>query len=72
MKNLLPYLPHRSDQRPPPTPHGSAENKTGESLVVKGLKGFEEIEFEIDAKNPQANVKARQMADSGYAKSRGQ
>lgn len=50
----------------------SAENKTGESLVVKGLKGFEVIEFEIDAKNPQANLKAREMADSGYAKSRGQ
>jgi hypothetical protein len=45
----------------------SAENKTGESLVVKSLKGFEEIEFEIDAKNPQANVKAREMADSAYA-----
>jgi hypothetical protein len=50
----------------------SAENKTGESLVVKGLKGFEYIEFEIDAKNPQANLKAREMADSAYAKSRGQ
>lgn len=49
----------------------SAENKTGESLVVKGLKGFEQLEFEIDAKNPQANLKARRMADGAYAKSRG-
>ena len=47
-----------------------SENKTGESLVIKGLKGFEHIEFEIDAKDPQANVKARQMADEGYARKR--
>lgn len=44
------------------------ENKTGESLVVKGLKGFEHIEFEIDAKAADANVKARQMADEAYAR----
>ena len=46
----------------------SAENKTGESLVIKGLKGFEQIDFEIDAKSPDANLKAREMADKAYAK----
>ena len=44
------------------------ENKSGESLVIKGLKGFEHINFEIDAKTPGANLKARQMADEAYAK----
>src|SRR5580765_1063489 len=46
----------------------SKENKTGESLVVKGLKGFEHIDFEVDAKTPNANQKAREMADAAYAK----
>ena len=46
----------------------SKENKTGEHLVIKGLKGFEHIDFEVDAKTADANVKARQMADAGYAK----
>jgi len=42
--------------------------KTGEKLVVKGLKGFEYIDFEVDAKTADANVKARQMADTAYVK----
>jgi len=46
----------------------SPENKSGESLVIKGLKGFEHIDFEVDAKTPQANVKAREMADSAYVR----
>ncbi|HEX6182957.1 MAG TPA: hypothetical protein VFZ44_03530 [Pyrinomonadaceae bacterium] len=46
------------------------ENKTGESLLVKGLKGYERINFEVDAKAPDANAKAREMADSAYAKGR--
>jgi hypothetical protein len=46
----------------------SAENKTGEALVIKGLKGFEQIDFQIDAKTAGANLKARQMADEGYRK----
>lgn len=50
----------------------SKENKTGESLVIKGLKGFEQIEFEIDAKSPNANAKAREMADAAFAKKEGQ
>lgn len=46
----------------------SKENETGESLVIKGLKGFEHIELELNAKTPNANVKAREMADAAYAK----
>jgi hypothetical protein len=46
------------------------ENKTGESLLVKGLKGYEHIDFEVDARTPDANVKARDMADSAYSKGR--
>jgi len=46
------------------------ENKTGESLLVKGLKGFEHIDFEVDARSPNANAKAREMADAAYAKGR--
>jgi hypothetical protein len=44
----------------------SAANKTGESLVIKGLKGFEHIDLEIDANTPGANLKAREMADQAY------
>jgi len=40
----------------------------GSSLVVKGLKGFEHIDEEVDAKaKPSPNVKAREIADKGYA-----
>ncbi len=46
----------------------SKENKTGESLVVKGLKGYERIDFEVDARTPNANLKAREMADAAFAK----
>jgi hypothetical protein len=42
------------------------ENKTGESLLVKGLKGYERIDFEVDAASPGANEKAREMADKAY------
>jgi hypothetical protein len=42
----------------------------GESLTVQGLKGFEHIEQSVDAKTPDANVKAREVADKGYAKSK--
>jgi hypothetical protein len=46
------------------------ENKTGESLHVKGLKGYEQVDFEVDAKTPNANVKARELADNAYMKGR--
>lgn len=44
--------------------------KTGESLIVKGLKGYEQIDFTLDAKSPDANVKAREMADKAYSERR--
>ena len=46
------------------------ENKAGESLLVKGLKGHEQIAFEVDARTPDANGKARALADDAYAKGR--
>ena len=40
--------------------------KTGEKLIIKGLKGFENINFEVDAKTANANIKARELADNSY------
>jgi hypothetical protein len=40
----------------------------GETLMVQGLKGFEHIAESVDARTPNANVKAREVADKGYAK----
>lgn len=40
----------------------------GESLVVQGLKGFEQIQGSVDGRTPNANVKARELADTGYGK----
>src|SRR4051812_28418919 len=42
----------------------------GESLAIRGLKGFEQIEQSVDARTPNANVKAREIADQGFAKLR--
>ncbi|HKS29517.1 MAG TPA: hypothetical protein VJS44_16940 [Pyrinomonadaceae bacterium] len=44
----------------------SDKNKTGESLLVRGLKGYEYVDGAVDARQPDANVKARQLADSQY------
>jgi hypothetical protein len=41
---------------------------TNEFLVVKGLKGFEHIDEKVKASTPNANVKAREIADKGYLK----
>ena len=42
---------------------------TSESLIVKGLKGFEHIDEEVKVKGtPNPNAKARELADKGYAK----
>jgi len=39
-----------------------------ESLMIKGLKGFEHIDEEFKVKGtPNPNAKARQIADKGYA-----
>ncbi len=41
---------------------------TGESLIVKGLKGYEHIDAEVKVKGtPNPNLKAREIADKGYA-----
>ncbi len=42
----------------------------GEKLVVRGLKGFEKINHSVDVTTPNANVKARQLADAAYAEAR--
>lgn len=44
--------------------------KVGESLFVKGLKGYEKIEFDVDAKTPNANERARELADGAYKEDR--
>ena len=49
-----------------PTELWQPQNKTGEALMVKGLKGYEHIDFEVDAKEPDANAKARAKADAAY------
>jgi hypothetical protein len=41
--------------------------KIGEELKVVGLRGFENIDFTVDAKTPDANLKARALADEAYA-----
>lgn len=38
----------------------------GESLIVVGLAGNEQITGNLDANQEEANVKARELADSGY------
>jgi len=41
---------------------------TSESLMIRGLKGFEHIDEEVKVKGtPNPNAKARQIADKGYA-----
>jgi hypothetical protein len=42
----------------------------GETLMVQGLKGFERIQASVDARTPNANVKAREIADNGFSKPR--
>lgn len=37
-------------------------------LLIKGLSGYEHIDFEVDATLPNANAKAQQMADSNRVK----
>jgi len=51
-----------------PNEFGAPGKKTGEELVVVGLKGHDDIEATIDAKTPNANVKAREAADSKFWK----
>lgn len=46
------------------------KNKTGESLIIRGLKGYDYIEAQVDAKTPNANAKAREIADNAFTKGR--
>jgi len=41
----------------------------GEELVVAGLDGYD-IDLSVDAKEPNANIKARELADKAYLDSR--
>jgi len=40
--------------------------KIGEQLIVTGLKGYEKIDFKVDAKLPDANARARGLADDAF------
>ena len=42
----------------------------GEELLVRGLKGHETISGQVDAKTPNANEKARKLADEAYTPAR--
>jgi hypothetical protein len=42
--------------------------KIGEELIVKGLTGFEKIDFKVDSKTPNTNAEARKLADNAYLK----
>ena len=45
------------------------ENRKGEFLIVRGLKGHEEITYEVDAKSAaNAEEEARRLADQSYDK----
>ena len=43
-----------------------AKYKIGEALMIKGLDGHSQIEFEIDGKEKNANVKAQKKADENF------
>lgn len=59
----------RADYGDPNGGYDPDAKKTGETLIVKGLKGYEKIDFEVDVKStPNPNQKARDMADSNYGK----
>ena len=47
-----------------------ANKLKGESLMVQGLKGFEQIEGSVDARAANSNLRARELADKGFAKSK--
>lgn len=40
--------------------------KTGEKLMIRGLAGYSQIEFEVDGKDKDANLKAQKMADGNF------
>lgn len=46
----------------------TARNRTGSTLVVKGLTGWEHIDFTVDGAAAGANLEARALADQNYSK----
>ncbi|HQU86413.1 MAG TPA: hypothetical protein PKY59_25005 [Pyrinomonadaceae bacterium] len=40
--------------------------KTGEALIIRGLTGYSQIDFEVDGKEKNANVKAQKLADENF------
>lgn len=44
----------------------TAKYKTGEKLIVRGLPGYSQIDFEVDAKEKNANAKAQKLADENF------
>lgn len=40
--------------------------KTGEKLLVRGLTGYSQIDFEVDGKDKNANAKAQKLADENF------
>ncbi|MBC7910891.1 MAG: hypothetical protein H7Y30_10355, partial [Pyrinomonadaceae bacterium] len=51
-----------------PASYYADKNRTGSTLVIKGLKGWEHIDFKVDGATPKANEKAREMADQNFSK----
>lgn len=43
------------------------ENIAGQKLIVRGVAKASPINFDVDAKDPQANAKARAQADGAYS-----
>ncbi len=43
-----------------------AKYKTGEKLLIKGLSGFSQIDFEVDGKTNNANAQAQLKADENF------
>jgi len=44
--------------------------RVGETILVKGLTGYENIDFQVNARNSNAFGEARKLADSAFLKSR--
>ncbi len=44
----------------------TANNVIGEVLIIKGLDGYSQIDFEVNAKDKNANAKAQKMADENF------
>jgi hypothetical protein len=44
----------------------TADNVIGEALIIKGLSGYSQIDFEVNAKEKNANAKAQKMADENF------